>query len=158
MGICILNSSSETIFWSDPDHPSTASMHGEAPLHIGSPYSRPCRHSLCSDFSLGFHPQILAAEHGWLFGKENSTCSLLLAPCSANPKATQSLWQRPGERWWWEFTACPRKGDLYLSSPCPADIKDITGFPTRVREEEVCFSVPLSGDCSVVRGWVSCFR
>lgn len=43
-------------------------------------------------------------------------------------------------------------------SPCPADIKNIMGFPTRVREEELCYSVPLLGDSSVVRSWVSCFR
>lgn len=105
------------------------------------PYARPCHRSLYSDFSLGFHPQKLAAEHGWLFGKENSACSVLLAPSSANPKATQSLQQGAGERWWGEFLLTHVR--VRVSSPWPVDMKDVMGFPIRRQERRGASSSPV---------------
>lgn len=42
----------------------------------------------------------------WLWSVDDSwvkktACSVLSAPSSANPEATQSLQQEAGERWWW---------------------------------------------------------
>lgn len=105
------------------------------------PHSRPCHRSLYSDFSLGFHPQKLAAEPGWLFGKENSACPVLLAPSSANPKATQSLQQGAGERWWREFLLTHVR--VRVSSPWPVDMKDILGFPIRRQERRGASSSPV---------------
>lgn len=65
-------------------------------LGMDSPTAHSPGHTFtaCVQISL----QMLAVERGWLLGKENC---LLSAPSSANPKATQSVQQEAGERWWW---------------------------------------------------------
>lgn len=157
MGICILNSCSETSFKNDSDSPALL-LCMDGPRCTYSPHTPDHAITTCIQISL-----LASMLKCWLRGMDGSLVKkTAFAQCSLLPpqqtlkqhRACSKGQEKDGGE---EFTAHPCQGKGGLSLACGYKGPN-GGSLLGDRKEEVHLSVPLSGDCSMVRVWVSRFR
>lgn len=142
MCIDVLNSHSETGFEKDWDSPAFL-LYMDRPHCTPSPELQTTSSQPIFRFFSWFPPSNVGCR-SWVLAQ----CSVLLAPSSANPKATQCS-ARGRRKVVGEFTAHPpqRKGDFSLALV----IKDIMGFSIRKQVRKGTSFSPFVRRCSMVR-------